>query len=215
MDRIYNVEKSRKRKASDVMESTPKKRGRPKRSVNLESRYPSIHPNLSDELQDTQHQAIEKELQKDKPRKDILLPLMKSTFYTRRQAILRSDDTVTNKLEKYSALKMPPLVNFVVLSSNIFLPFLPSFLLSFYLCVFLYTSLCPSTFFLPLSFLSFLPSFFLFFHDFHTFTKNFLIYLYLFIYLFIYIFIYLFTYSYLFVYLLIYSVNFLFFFSLP
>ena len=135
--------------------------------------------------------TIEKELQKDKPRKDILLPLMKSTFYTRRRAILRSDDAVTNKLEKYSALKMPPLVNFVVLSSNIFLH---SFHLSFYLCVFLYTTLCPSTFFLPLSFLSFLP-FSYFFMGFIPLQR---IYLFIYTYLFVYLYMFfLFTYSYL------------------
>ena len=85
---------------------------------------------------------------------------MKSTFYTSRQAILRSDDAVTNKLEKYSALKMPPLVNFAVFSTNISsitsLPFLLT------LCLPLHHSL--SLYFFPSSF--FLLSFFYFFMTF-------------------------------------------------
>lgn len=111
MDRVYNVEKTRKRKAADdSMDATPKKRGRPKRVTSLETRYPSIRPHGDDASQQQQKQALSKEMDKEKPRKDILLPLMKSTFYERRQYILDRDDSVLAKLEKYPALKMPPLV---------------------------------------------------------------------------------------------------------
>ena len=141
---------------------------------------------------------------------------MKSTFYTRRQAILRSDDTVTNKLEKYSALKMPPLVNFVVLSSNIFLHSFHSFHLSFFLSIFV-SSFTPVSVrllssFLFLSFPFFLP-FSYFFLTFIPLQRIFLfIYTYLFICLFIYLFIYLLIHTYLFIYLfilLIFSSSFL------
>ena len=114
MDRVYNVEKSRKRTRTgpDVEDSTPKKRGRPKRSSNLESRYPLIQSNepCDDVSQHQYMQAISKEIEKDKPRKDILLPLMKSTFGVRREYILNSDDSVFAKLVKYPALKTPSLV---------------------------------------------------------------------------------------------------------
>ena len=55
-------------------------------------------------------EAISKEMEKEKPRKDILLPLMKSTFYFRRKYILESEDSVFVKLEKFPGLKMPSLV---------------------------------------------------------------------------------------------------------
>ena len=56
-------------------------------------------------------EAIKKEMEKDRPRKDVLLSLMKSTFYVRRQYILESSDPVNLKLEKYPALRMPPIVS--------------------------------------------------------------------------------------------------------
>lgn len=111
MDRVYNVEKTRKRAAGDPVDDTPKKRGRPKSIVSLASRYPSIQQHGNDPVQQQQHkEAILKEMEKDKPRKDIILPLMKSTFYTRRQHILENEASVLVKLEKFPALKMPPLV---------------------------------------------------------------------------------------------------------
>lgn len=81
MDRVYNVEKSRKRVASDLTsEATPRKRGRPKRVLSLASRYPPLQPNADDTAQEQNLQVILKEMEKEKPRKDILLPLMKSSF---------------------------------------------------------------------------------------------------------------------------------------
>ena len=82
MDRVYNVEKSRKRTGPDIEDSTPKKRGRPKkRSSNLKYRYPLIQSNgVCDASEQQNVEAMSMEMEKNKPRKDILLPLMKSTF---------------------------------------------------------------------------------------------------------------------------------------
>ena len=112
MDRVYNTEKGRKRAAIelDSADDTPKKRGRPKRIISLASRYPAVHSHGNGTPQPQDLQAISKEMEKAKPRKDILLPLMKSTFIARRQYILESDDSVLTKLEKFSPLKMPPVV---------------------------------------------------------------------------------------------------------
>ena len=69
MDRLYNVEKSRKRSASDSSEEPPRKHGRPKRVSSLMSQYSSI-TQLGDNTQQQQHlQAISKEMEKEKPRK--------------------------------------------------------------------------------------------------------------------------------------------------
>ncbi len=111
MDRVYNVEKSRKRAALDSADdSTPRKRGRPKRVITLTSRYPPLQPHGSDPVQEQHIQTIVKEMDKEKPRKDVLLPLMKSTFYVRRQHILDSEESVFVKLELFPALRMLPLV---------------------------------------------------------------------------------------------------------
>lgn len=74
----------------------------------LDSRYPVMRP-VEDRDTDSE-QALEKEMAKDKPRKEVVLSLMKNTFYSRRQYILCNEDPVTSKLERYSALRMPPVV---------------------------------------------------------------------------------------------------------
>ena len=110
MDRVYNVEKSRKRSASnDDLPPGKRARGRPKKIISL-SRYPAIRKDVDTSDDSTQQQAITKELQKQNPRKEILLPLMKETFYSRRKYILECNDSVFDKLTKFPGLKMPPLV---------------------------------------------------------------------------------------------------------
>ena len=112
---MNNVEKHRKRKAEDDPEgsASPRKRGRPKRTVSLESRYPKI-PILPDNSHDGEKErALAIEMEKERPRKDIILPLMKETFYARRQYILHDEGSVSSKLLKYSCLKMPPVVSCV------------------------------------------------------------------------------------------------------
>ena len=110
MDRVYNIEKSRKRKASDSGQDLPKKRGRPKSVINLESRYPTVCPEEIGSSDSHFVEALSKEMEKENPRKDVILQLMKSTFYSRRRYILQSESSVTCKLEKFPALKMPPVV---------------------------------------------------------------------------------------------------------
>lgn len=112
MDRVYNIEKSRKRKrtGSEVDDVIPQKRGRPKKQLNLETRYPKIKPSKDSSDDRQKEQAILKELDKEKPRKDLILQLMKGTFYTRRQFILNNTESVISKLTKYPALKMPNVV---------------------------------------------------------------------------------------------------------
>lgn len=116
MDRVYNVEKSRKRVASRGDEPSEKRaRGRPKKIINL-SRYPSIRKdvNCDDDVQQQQLEAIAKEMEKSSPRKEILLPLMKETFYSRRKYILDCNDSVFTKLGKYPGLRIPPVVSYSI-----------------------------------------------------------------------------------------------------
>ena len=113
MDRVNNVEKDRKRKASSE-DDLPRKRGCPKKMVTSSSRYPPLTVDPSDISQEKE--ALEKELKKEKPRRDVLLDLMKATYYSRRREILHDSDTVSAKVATYPALKMPSVVSFLHLT---------------------------------------------------------------------------------------------------
>lgn len=110
--------KSRKRGATDSDEAeTPRKRGRPKRTINLESRYPTITGPDDDSEEQQNDQALAVEMEKEKPRRDTVLQLMKHTFYARRQYILHNNESVVSKLAKYPGLKMPVVVSLRVRTS--------------------------------------------------------------------------------------------------
>ena len=112
MDRVYNVEKNRKRKAIDAADGLdlPKKRGRSKRVISLESRYPAVRQVDGPEVEQI-IAALSNEMDKEKPRKDVVLSLMKSTFGKRRRYILCDEASVTAKLDKFPALRMPSAVS--------------------------------------------------------------------------------------------------------
>lgn len=67
-------------------------------------RYPPVQAgeNTSDDAE-----ALQKELEKEKPRKDVVLPLFKRTFPERRQYILTTSDPVSEVTSKYKALLLP------------------------------------------------------------------------------------------------------------
>ena len=103
---------SRKRKLSGDNDPTPTKRGRPKKITTLEYRYPPINTDSSVEptLEKRNLEALSKETGKPKPRKEVVLPLMKSCFFSRRQYVMNDAQSVIEILEKYPALKMPSVV---------------------------------------------------------------------------------------------------------
>lgn len=85
---MHNVAKpGRKRQLEKDDTPVPApKRGRPKRDALLE-RYPSLNPpSACTESQ----KALDKELEKETPRKDIVLPLVNSTFHYRRPLVVQS-----------------------------------------------------------------------------------------------------------------------------
>lgn len=78
IDRIYNIEKKRKRTDSDS--PRPVKRGRPNKSSKQSSRYPVLKESAPAEDVDTRnHQALAVECEREKPRKDLVVQLMKDT----------------------------------------------------------------------------------------------------------------------------------------
>ena len=85
LDRVYNLEKKRKRSrpSNGLNTCTPAKRGRPSNSskANL-FRYPPVRSDLQRPDEDTDVRnvaALQKEFEKEKPRKDVVIQLMKDT----------------------------------------------------------------------------------------------------------------------------------------
>lgn len=85
---------------------------RPKKDTIISSsRYPPLtHSDDNVDASDS-IDALNIELEKPKPRKDVVLSLMKSTYYPRRTFILNDPGTVSNKVTKYSAFMMPSVVS--------------------------------------------------------------------------------------------------------
>ena len=124
IDRVHNMRAASKRLANDDAGSSPSKRGRPKGSL-LQRHYPPL--NIDADFSDTSTnernlKVLSKELERDTPRKDIILSLMKSTFGVRQEEILLdSDVSVGVILEKHPSLHLPYVVRY---SSNICFQFL-------------------------------------------------------------------------------------------
>ena len=103
---MHNL-KAKKRATSDC-ESTPKaKRGRPKISLVL-TRYPPIKDTGDDDITVQRNmQLLIKEVQKERPRKEVVLSLARQTYSARRQKILSNSDEiyVSHLLQEYPFLK--------------------------------------------------------------------------------------------------------------
>ena len=98
---------AKKRPLSDG-ESTPKaKRGRPKLSQVL-TRYPPLKDTGEDHVTLGRNiELLHKELDNQRPRKEVVLTLAAQTYSSRREAVLSESEivTATSLLETYSELK--------------------------------------------------------------------------------------------------------------
>jgi hypothetical protein len=92
---------------STVSDETPSKRGRPKKTISLNDRYPvlAVNDTVTDEDDKSANEALHREFQHRRPRKDIFLPLMKRSFPMRRHFILHNASSVQGILRGYPALK--------------------------------------------------------------------------------------------------------------
>ena len=103
--------KTGKRPSSEPAASAPK-RGRPKADNPIMQRYPPLP--YDDEFHDyeQEEQALKKELEKEKPRKEVIVQLMRSTFQSRRRYILTksSNETVLHLTSNFKALVIPHVV---------------------------------------------------------------------------------------------------------
>ena len=89
------------------LSAPPPKRGRPKADNPLMNRYPPLEF-CDDTDQSVDEQALGKELEKEKPRKNVVTQLLKQTFSSRRRYILtNSSASVMETCNKYQALLLP------------------------------------------------------------------------------------------------------------
>ena len=88
--------------------ATMVKRGHPKKSpVSLQDRYPTLSPGTESDssANESNLEALAREMRSLKPRSNVYIPLMKATFMSRRQLILTKAVSVVHILETYPALK--------------------------------------------------------------------------------------------------------------
>ena len=108
---MHNVRSAcaKKRPPIEDGQGTPVKRGRPK-GLSLLNRYPPLPEGVSDDASNQRNiTALQKEMEKEKPRKDVVLSLLNQTFATCREEIVSNsgDVTVTSILSTYKALTLP------------------------------------------------------------------------------------------------------------
>ena len=109
IDRVYNVYKGEKRKHTDQEEasSSVPSRKRPK----ILERYPPLNASSIDEGTVERHRkALDLELQKERPRMNVILELMELTFSHRREYVLNEASSVEEIVEKYPAFGKPDVV---------------------------------------------------------------------------------------------------------
>jgi hypothetical protein len=98
----------RKRSPADDLPASQSKSGRPKASSH--NRYPVFGIPDNDEACDGRNlKELEKELQRDNPRKDNVLSLLRQTFSMRREDVLKEDAdlTVAAILDSHPVLTLP------------------------------------------------------------------------------------------------------------
>ena len=118
IERVHNVAKAG-RKRSTTSAVPPAKRGRPKSDNPILKRYPPLR--MTEEIDENDVQALQVELAKDKPRKDVVLPLIKNTFAERRQYVLSTQVSIADVTERYKSFLLPYAVGYYTDSQHILL----------------------------------------------------------------------------------------------
>lgn len=118
IERVHNVAKAG-RKRSTTSTLPPAKRGRPKSDNPILKRYPPLR--MTEEVDENDVQALQVELAKDKPRKDVVLPLIKNTFAERRQYVLSTQVSIADVTERYKSFLLPYAVGYYTDSQHILL----------------------------------------------------------------------------------------------
>lgn len=98
---------TRKRSLPSDQDSTPAKRGRPRKQSLIFTRYPPLKDTADDDITLARNlDSLHKEIQKDNPNREKVLSLSRQTFCKRREDILDDfeDLTATSLLDKYGEL---------------------------------------------------------------------------------------------------------------
>lgn len=115
VERVRNVIKRDRKRSSSINEGSQEKRTKmsteQKSREALQKRYPT-GTNVSEDPSSTQSHlsAISTEMSKAKPRDSVLLPLMRSTYPSRRLFVLNEAVCARQLMEMYPALKRPAVV---------------------------------------------------------------------------------------------------------
>ena len=120
IERVHNVNATmKKRPLHDDGASIPKsKRGRPRQQSLVLTFYPSLRDTADDSVTISQNiEALQKELERDNPRKETVLSLSQQTFTKRREDILvdSGEMNATGLLSEFKELHK----SYVVRSSNL------------------------------------------------------------------------------------------------
>lgn len=118
VERVHNVRSASLRKRPSTEDAEiPRKRGRPKSCM---SRYPPLSDICAEGNDDVCNernlQMLCREMERDKPRKEHVLTLMRHTFTIRREYVLSETDevSVATILDKYMGLTLPYAVSRVL-----------------------------------------------------------------------------------------------------
>ena len=87
IERVHNVRSAcaKKRPSVDEAQGTPVKRGRPK-GTSLLNRYPPLPEGMNDAASYQRNiAALQREMEKERPKKDVVLSLLNQTFATHRE----------------------------------------------------------------------------------------------------------------------------------
>lgn len=127
IERVHNVRSTcaKKRSSMDEGQGTPVKKGRP-RGMSLLNRYPPLPEGDNDDASTQRNvNALKKEMERERPRKDVVLSLLTQTFAARREEIVSdgSDITVTSIISVHKALTLPYAVCNCTCSNKIYLAF--------------------------------------------------------------------------------------------
>ena len=105
IERKRNLEKNMKKRSPSEPRNLPLKKSK---VTSLQQRYPvTLQVPTEDDSESVQRhiKALEDEMAKEKPRDHLLLPLMKSTYCTRRMEIESDELPVADLLKKFGASK--------------------------------------------------------------------------------------------------------------
>ena len=109
--------------------------------MRLGDRYPTLsHTGISAEEEKVASEALRKEMENTKPRRDVFIPLMKTTFAIRRHFIMHDAASVHDFLRDYPSLKEASSLSIVVqcILDNVFANYNQAYYMCYiYVCVYM------------------------------------------------------------------------------